>query len=100
MRGMGRRRPRLAKEYDTDDQQDEQAQNLVHTVLFQECRDAVGHHQHGDARRNDGGSQHPENIRDRQRRQDRIEAEDQVHQDDQGGDLQRRFGAAVALGMA
>lgn len=92
-------------EHDADEEEDEEAEDLVDTVFLQEIGDAGGEDNHEDAA-DDDGSSHEDDVEgfddaavggDLDGGEDGVEGEDEVDEDDHGDDLLGRDGGAVLV---
>lgn len=72
----------FAHEHDTDDEQHEQSEHLVHPILGKEIRNPITQPDHRDTADHNCRRHDPEHIGQRHRAEDGVEREDQVHHND------------------
>ncbi len=72
----------FAHQQNADQEEDEEAEYLVHAVSLQEARDMAGERQHEAAGDDNGGGHDDEVVGQRNGREHRIEGKDYVHGDD------------------
>jgi len=80
---------------DADKEEDEKTEHFIHAVFLEEVRHGVGHKDHGQTRQDNGDNHerdliggraaiHARHAGNGHGRQDRVDREDEVHQDNQG----------------
>jgi len=76
----------LSDEENTNDEENEETYNLIHTVLLKEVSNGIREDNHEDTTNNNRSSHYPEVFRDSHCRKDGVKGENEVHYNDRSND--------------